>query len=543
MKKVNPLKALAIAAVPAIVLALSPAAHAAKVPAGAKLADQQTLVRGNGTEPASLDPQKVEGVPGSNVTKDMFEGLVTQDADGNTIPGQAESWTVSEDNKVFTFKIRDNANWSNGEPVTAHDFVFGFQRAVDPATASRYAWFMEIPTIVNASSIINGKAAVDSLGVKAIDSKTFEVTLEQAVPYFIKMLAHQTMFPVPQKVVEKHGDRWTRVENIVSNGAFVLNQWVVNERIVLKRNPNYWNNKETVINQVTYLPIVSETAELNRYKANELDMTHGIPPKHFTSLKKKIPAEIKITPQLGTYYYEFNTKVKPFDDVRVRKALSYAINRDAITRSITKRGEIPAYTFTPEAVAGFTPPKTDYSQWTQKERMKKAHQLLKEAGYSKSNPLELNLLYNTSEAHKDVAVAVSYMWKALGVKTTLENMEWKTFLDVRNDGKFQVTRAGWLGDYNEPSTMLDLKTTTHGQNDGKYSNARYDEIMKLSRVVTSDVEREKLYIEAEQILAAEMPLAPIYQYVTGRLVKPHVGGYPMNNVEDNIYSRDLYITQ
>ena len=544
MKK--PSKALKLAGIPALTLAATIAAttaSAAIVPAGTQLADVQELTRGNGAEPASLDPQKVEGTPGSRVTRDMFEGLVTQDLEGNIMPAQAESWTVSPDNKVFTFKLRDDAVWSNGEPVTASDFVFAFQRAVDPATASNYAWYMEIPTIVNASDIISGKAPVDSLGVKAVDDKTFQVTLEKAVPYFIKMLAHQTTFPVPQKVVEKYGDEWTRAENIVSNGAYVMDKWVVNERIVLKRNPNYWNNKETVIDQVTFLPIASETAELNRYKAGELDMTESIPSKHFASLKKAIPQEIKITPQLGTYYYEFNTQVKPFDDVRVRKALSYAINRDAITKSITKQGQVPAYTFTPEAVAGFTPPVTDYSQMTQKERNKKAKELLEAAGYSKSNPLKLNLLYNTSEAHKDIAVAVSYMWKSLGVQATLENQEWKTYLDTKNEGKFEVSRAGWIGDYNEPSTMLDLKTSGHGNNDGKWLNKRYDEIMTKSRAVTSDTEREALYVEAEKILAEEMPVAPIYQYVTKRLVKPHVGGYTLKNVEDNIYTRDLYITK
>ncbi len=544
MKK--PSKALTLAGIPALTLAAAIAAttaSAAIVPAGIQLDNTQELTRGNGAEPASLDPQKVEGTPGSRVTRDMFEGLVTQDLEGNTIPGQAESWTISDNNKVFTFKIREDATWSNGDPVTAEDFVFGFQRAVDPATASNYAWFIEIPTIINASNIIGGKAPVDSLGVKALDDKTFQVTLEKPVPYFIKMLAHQTTFPVPKKVVDKFGDEWTRAENIVSNGAYVMEKWVVNERIVLKRNKNYWNDKETVIDQVTFLPIVSQTAELNRYKSGELDFTQEISSKHFSSLQKDIPNEIRITPQLGTYYYEFNTKVKPFDDVRVRKALSYAINRDAITRSITKRGEIPAYTFTPEAVAGFQPPKTDYGQLTQKERNSKAKELLETAGYNKNNPLKLSLLYNTSELHQPIAVAVSYMWKSIGVETTLENQEWKTFLDTKNEGKFEISRSGWIGDYNEASTMLDLKTTTHGNNDGKWSNKRYDEIMAASRTASTDAEREALYIEAEKILASEMPVAPVYQYVTGRLVKPWVGGYTTKNVEDNIYTRDLYITK
>ncbi|WP_422139415.1 peptide ABC transporter substrate-binding protein [Endozoicomonas sp. ALC020] len=545
MKK--PFKALKLAGIPALTLAASimaaSSANAAIVPAGTQLAQVQELVRGNGAEPASLDPQKVEGSPGNKVVKDLFEGLVNQDAEGNVIPGQAESWSISDDNKVFTFKIRDTAKWSNGDTVTAHDFVFGFRRAVDPVTASRYSWYMEIPTIVNASEIIKGEQPVESLGVKALDDKTFQVTLEKPVPYFIKMLAHYTMFPAPEKVIKKYGNNWTKPENIVSNGAYKMEKWVVNERITLSRNAQYWNNEQTVIDKVTFLP-VSGNIELTRYKAGEIDFTNGITPipvQHFASLQKSIPDEIKITPRLSTYYYEFNEKVKPFDDARVRKALSYAINRNAIAKYVMKQGETPAYTFTPKSVAGFIPPEIDYSKMTQAERDKEAKRLLTEAGFGPDNPLEFDLLYNTDEAHKQIAIAISQMWKPLGVEVTLENQEWKTFLDSKDEGKFQVARAGWAGDYNEASTFLDLKTSTHGQNDGKFNSREYDALMEKSRTVTTDEERAELYRKAEEILAEDMPLAPIVEYTTSRLVKPYVGGYPMSNVEDNVYTRDLYI--
>ena len=359
--------------------------NAASVPEGTKLAAEQVLVRGNGTEPASLDPQKIEGSPGGAIVKDLFEGLVTQDGSGNIIPGQAESWTISQDNKVFTFKIRDNARWSDGSDVTADDFVFAFQRAVDPKTGSNYGWYLEIPTIINASEIIRGDKPVETLGVKAIDKKTFEVTLQNPVPYFIKMLAHYTTFPVPKKVVEALGDSWTKPGNMVSNGAYVLKDWTVNERITLERNPYYWDNKNTVINTVNFLPITSQVAELNRYKAGEVDMTNEIPLEHYRSLKKSIPAEIRTTPKLGTYYYEFNTAKAPFNDRRVREALSYAINRDAITQYVIGQGQIPAYTFTPATVNGFIPPVVPYGEMTQKERNAKAKELLAEAGFSKSN--------------------------------------------------------------------------------------------------------------------------------------------------------------
>ncbi|MCL6270904.1 peptide ABC transporter substrate-binding protein [Sansalvadorimonas sp. 2012CJ34-2] len=515
--------------------------QAAQVPAGVTLAKEQVFHRGIGSEPASIDPQKVEGSPGGFIVKDLFEGLVSQDADGNTIPGIAKSWNVSDDGKVYTFHLR-KSSWSNGDPLTAHDFVYAFQRAVDPVTASKYAWFMQIPGIVNADAVIDGEMPPSTLGVKATDDYTFQVTLENPVPYFPKLLAHYTTFPTPKKVVEKYGDDWTRPDNIVSNGAYKLSGWVVNEKLTAKRNPFYWNNDKTVVEEVNYLPIPSATSELNRYKAGELDMTATIPLDHFKKLQKEIPKEVTITPLISTYYYSFNTKKKPFDDVRVRKALSYAINRDAITKYITGQGQKPAYSFTPSSINGFVKPDLAWEKMSQKEREKEAAKLLKQVGYSKSNPLKVELLYNTSESHKKVAIAISQMWKqALGVEVTLRNEEWKTFLDTRREGNFDVTRAGWTGDYNEASTMLSLWTSESSLNDAKWTNKEYDKLLETASSTIDEGKRGLIYEKAEQIFSSEMPAAPIYQYVTSRLVKPYVGGYPMNNPEDNVYSRDIYI--
>ncbi|AMO54318.1 peptide ABC transporter substrate-binding protein [Endozoicomonas montiporae] len=530
-----------LAATAVITTQLVPAAQAAVVPASTKLAEVQELTVDNNAEPASLDPHKVEGVPGGNIIRDLFEGLVNQDADGNIVPGQAESWLVSDDNKVFTFKIRDSARWSDGNPVTAHDFVYSFQRVVDPATASRYSWYIETTTMANAAAIIRGEKPPSTLGVKALDDQRLEVTLEQPVPYFIKMLANATTFPAHRASIEKHGDEWTRPGNMVSNGAYVLDQWVVNGKIVLKRNPKYWNDKETVINQVTYLPITTDSAKLHRYKTGELDMTGTVPLEHYKRLVQKIPDEVVTSPELGTYYYSFNTTKPPMNDVRVRKALSYAINRSAITDYILGQGQKPAYTFTPESVSGFTPPETDYSKLSQKERNQKAAKLIREAGYGPDKPLEVTIVYNTSEGHKKLAIAIAQMWKPLGVKVRLENQEWKTFLDLKRNNRFEIARGGWMGDYNEASSMLDLHTTRHGQNDSRFSNKQYDVLMAKSRTAATDKERNSLYSEAEQILAEEMPVAPIYQYVSSRLIKPYVGGYPVNNVQATVYTKDMYI--
>ncbi|QXO18420.1 MULTISPECIES: ABC transporter substrate-binding protein [Vibrio] len=514
---------------------------AANVPAGTKLADKQEFVRGNGTEVASIDPHKTEGVPESHVIRDLLEGLVNQDANGKTVPGVAESWETT-DNKTFIFHLRKDAKWSNGDPVTADDFVYSFKRAVDPATASPYSWYIEMTTMVNAADIIAGKKDKETLGVKALDANTLEVNLETSVPYFVKMMGHTTVKPVHRATVEKWGDQWTKPEHFVGNGAYVVDKWTVNERLVLKRNPYYWDNAHTVIDQVTYLPIENQVAEMNRFLSGEIQMTYELPLEHFKRLKKEYPESVNVKGNLCTYYYGFNNQKAPFDDVRVRKALSYAIDRDIVANAILGQGQKPAYFMTPEITADFNPEMPAYGKMTQKERIAEAKKLLAEAGFDKSHPLEFTLLYNTSENHKKIATAIQSMWKqALGVNITLENQEWKTFLDTRREGNYDVTRAGWCGDYNEASSFLSLMQSNNSSNDQKYHSAEYDAVMEKALNAKTDEEREALYVEAEKLLARDMPIAPIYQYVTSRLVSPQLGGYPVNNAEDKIYTKDLYI--
>ncbi|MBC7005128.1 oligopeptide ABC transporter substrate-binding protein OppA [Photobacterium sp. BZF1] len=514
---------------------------AADVPEGVKLADKQELVRGNGTEVASLDPHKTEGVPESHVIRDLLEGLVNQDENGNTVPGVAESWETT-DNRSFTFHLRKDAKWSNGDPVTAHDFVYSFKRAVDPATASPYSWYLEMTTMKNADEIIAGKADKETLGVSAKDDYTLVIELEQAVPYFVKMMGHTTVKPVNRKVVEKFGDNWTKPENFVGNGAYTLDNWVVNERIVLTRNENYWDNDNTVINKVTFLPIENQVAEMNRFLAGEIDITNELPNEHFRRLQSQHADSVSISGNLCSYYYGFNNQKAPFDDVRVRKALSYAIDRDVVTKALLGQGQKSGYFLTPEITANFNPVTPEYGQMTQKERNEKAKELLEEAGFGPGNPLNFTLLYNTSENHKKIAVAIASMWKKnLNVTANLENQEWKTYLDTRRQGNFDVTRAGWCGDYNEASSFLSLMQSNNSSNDPKYNSKAYDAIMAKALESTSDAEREQLYIQAEKQLAEDMPIAPIYQYVKARLVNPQVGGYPANNAEDKLFTKDMYI--
>ncbi|OEE89984.1 ABC transporter substrate-binding protein [Enterovibrio norvegicus] len=517
---------------------------AAEVPADVKLAPVQELVRGNGTEVASLDPHKVEGVPEAHVLRDLMEGLVIQDALGNTIPGAAESWTT-EDNQTFTFKIRKDAKWSNGDPVTAQDFEYSFKRAADPATASPYAWYIEYTKLKNAKDVIAGKKSVDELAVKAVDDHTLVLETEVALPYFVKMLAHTTMYPVHKASVEKHGDSWTKPDNFIGNGAYKLSDWVVNEKIVLERNGSYWDNEDTVIDKVSFLPIENQNAEMNRFLSGEIDITYEVPNEQFRRLEKQYPDNVVVSPNLCTYYYGFNTQRAPFDDNRVRSALSYTIDRDIIAKAILGQGQKPAYALTHSGITGFNPETPEYATMNQKERIAEAKVLLTEAGFGKGNPLDFTLLYNTSENHKKIAVAIQSMWKkSLGdfVNVTLENQEWKTYLDSSKQGDFDVRRAGWCADYNEASTFLAIAMTENGSNDQKYSSAIFDKAMNDAvTVAKTEAERNSYYAIAEAQLAKDMPIAPIYQYVQPRLVATSVGGYPDKNPQDNIYTKDMFI--
>jgi oligopeptide transport system substrate-binding protein len=347
------------------------------------------------------------------------------------------------------------------------------------------------------------------------------------------------MFPAPKATTEKWGSDWTKPEHIVSNGAYKMDSWKVNEKMVFSRNDQYWNNEKTVIDQVTFLPIESPNAELKRFQAGEMDMSFELPNDHFKQLKRDIPDEVIVTPKLGTYFYQFNITKAPYNDVRVRKALSYAIDRSIIANFVTGTGEIPAYSFTPEVVNGFSPSIPDYATWTQKERNEKAKALLADAGFDKSNPLSFKLLYNTSEDHKKIAIAVASMWKkTLGVSVTLENQEWKTYLETKKHQEFDVARASWIGDYNEASTMLDLLTSAHGINDGKYSNPEYDRLLDEAKTMQNPAAN---YNQAEEIaIEQDMAVAPVYQYTAKRLVKTYIGGY-LPNPEDSTYTRDMYI--
>ena len=504
---------------------------------GEKLSDNQTYTWRLLDEITSLDPQLNEDVDGSQFGRDMFEGLYNQDAAGNLIPGVALSHTVSDDKMVYTFTLRDNAKWSDGKPVTANDFVYAWRRLADPATASEYQWFVEIMGLKNAGPVMSGDMPTTELGVKAIDDHTLEVTLDKPLPYFALTTTHTSTYPAPQWAVEAHGADWIKPENIVVNGAYKLTERTPQERLVLERNANYWDNDNTIINKIEALVINDENVAFTRYDAGELDKT-DVPAGQFAKLAAERPSEAVNVPELCSYYYTVNMTEKghpALQDKRVRQALSYAIDRDIITKNILQAGQFSVYTFTPAATANFTVPTVAYATLTQAERDAKAKELMADAGVEN---LEVELIYNTSESHKKIAIAVSQMWKQkLGVEVTLANQEWKTFLDTRGNQNYQVARAGWCGDYNEASTFLDLVASSSGYNDAKYSNAEVDQLLAEAKTSANP---QANYTRVEEIIADEFPIIPIYHYTANFLLKDDIKGWPFQNVEKQVYTRTLY---
>ena len=505
---------------------------------GEALADNQTFTYRLLDQFPTLDPQLNQETAGFHVIRDLFEGLLNQDATGNLVPGVATGFTATDGNTTYTFTLHENARWSNGDPVTAHDFVYAWQRAVDPATASPYGWYLELTQMVNAKEILAGDKAPSELGVRAVDDHTLEVKLNTPLPYFPAMTTYATLFPAHRATIEAHGADWTAPGNMVSNGAYVLEELVLNEYHTRVKNPMYRDAGNVVIERVTGLVINDDNQALTRYRAGEFDHLDSLPPGQYPALKKELPDEAVSVPRLCSYYYAFNHTESgnpALHDVRVRKALSFAIDRDVIVNQLLKGGQWPAYNFTHLKTAGFTMPEIPYGRLAQAERDAEAKRLIDEAGVK---DLTLTLIYNTSESHKQIATVIGQMWKQkLGVGTELANFEWKTYLGIRRNQEFDLARSGWCGDYNEASTFLDLLTTTHGSNDGRYSNPKVDELMRASKTAEDP---SAIYTEVEQMLAEDMAIIPIYHYANTFLLSADIRGWPYDNVENNWYSRNLY---
>ncbi len=506
---------------------------------GTERAAQQVLHLGNGADPQTLDPHRVQGVPGSNILRDLFEGLVGEAPDGSLVPGAARSWTVSEDGRVYTFRIRENGRWSNGDPVTAKDFEFGLRRSVDPATLSLYSSIL-FP-IENAEAVANGELPPDALGVEAVDDHTLVIRLRAPTPYLPGLLTHSSTYPVHRPSLEQYGAGFARAGRLVGNGPYRLVEWAVQSHIRLQRNEYYRDNDRIEIDEVWYYPTENQDVELKRYRAGELDITENIPYQQLGWIRENLGQQLKIAPYLGSYYYGFNLTRPPFKgNPKLRTALAMAIDRDIITEKVTGAGEIPAYGWVPP-VAGYEGQQPDWASWTQAQRNERARQLYSQAGYSKANPLTVELLYNTQENHKRIAVAIAAMWKqTLGVRTKLLNQEWKVFLSTRANKDTQIFRAGWIGDYNDAYSFAQLMHSTNEQNDSGYRSAEYDALLDRAAMEADPVRRAELMQQAEQVLLRDLPIIPIYFYVSKHLVKPWVGGFVLN-VMDHHQSKHLYI--
>lgn len=508
---------------------------------GRALAERQVLHRGNGAEPQSLDPHKSEGVPESNLQRDLYEGL-TNDTPAGIVPGAARAWEISADGLTYVFHLREDGRWSNGDPVTARDFEYGLRRSVDPQTLSNYSIMLR--PILNAEQIIAGELPPEALGVRAVDDLTLEIRLSGPTPYFLGVLSHSASYPVHRATVERYGDRWARPGRLVSNGAFRLRDWVMQSHIVLERNEHYWDAANVTLDEVWYYPTENQSTELQRYRADALDFTYDLPFRQLDWIRANLADELKIHEYLGIYYFGLNVTRPPFkDNPQLRRALYLAIDRDIVTSQVTTAGEIPAYGWVPNA-ANYTQYVPEWAYWTQQERVAEARRLYEEAGYSRDRPLRLQILYNTHENHRTIAVAISSMWnEALGVETELVNEEWKVFLETRRTRQTtQVFRAGWIGDYNDANTFAEMMHSQSGLNDSGWNNPRYDELLALASQENDMARRAEILHEAERVLIDDVPLIPIYFYVTKRLVKPWVGNY-RPHIQDIVYSKDLKILQ
>ncbi len=523
----------------------SPVLLSAEIPQGTKLDATQHFRINNGSDPSSLDPHKIEGAPEGNIVRNIFETLVISDAQGNIIPGVAEKWEHSPDYKVWTFYLRPNAKWSNGEPLTADDFVYSFQRLADPLTASPYASYLDYLQLLNADDVISGKKPVTDLGIKALNQHTLQLTLSESIPYADKLMEHYVLAPVNKKAIEKYGDKWTNLNHIVTNGAFVPITWIINEKIELVPNPNYWDKDKVVLQKVTFYPISLSKPELDRYRSGDLDATETMPTEMFHRLKNQYLSEVFVPKALCTGLYEFNNQKPPFNNPKVRQAISMALDRNIITDKVLGQGQVASYNFTPNYISGGEKIKApEWASWSQDKRNQVALQLLKEAGYDKNHPLTFSLLYNTSDDHKKVAVAfTSILRKNLQgvVNVKMINQEWKTYLDSRHQGNYELARAGWCADYNEATTFLTYFLSDSSNNTAFYKSKTFDDIIAQAYKAQDDEERAKFYAKAEEQLSQDAPLIPVYYYVKPKMIKPYVKGFAVNNPTLNYYLKDVYI--
>ncbi|HLX70656.1 MAG TPA: peptide ABC transporter substrate-binding protein [Verrucomicrobiae bacterium] len=488
---------------------------------------EQILLLGNGTEPQDLDPDIVTGQNEFYIIMSLLEGLVNYDPhDLHAIPGVAERWDISPDQKVYTFHLRSNAKWSNGDPVTARDFLESYKRILSPTLGSEYSYMHYV--VKNAQAYNEGKLTnFDEVGYKVLDDHTFQVTLENPTPYFLSLINHQSWFPVPMSVIRKYGDpyqrgnRWTHPGHFVGNGPFVLTKWRINDIVAVRKNTNYWDRDNVKLNGINFYPIESDDAEERAFRSGQLHATYTLPLGKIDYYREHYPDLLHIEPYMGVYFYKFNVTKPPLNDKRIRRALALAIDREAIVKTITRGGQAPAYNFTPPGAAGYV------CRTQLHEDIAEAKRLLAEAGYPDGKGLPtIELLFNTLESHRTIAEAIQQMWKKnLGIDVRLVNEEWKVYLDAQRTMSYQICRYAWIGDYPDPNSFLDMFLTGGGNNETGWSNPEYDRLIAEAARTADPAARLEVFQKAEAVLMDELPVIPIYFYTVTRARRPELKGW------------------
>ena len=491
--------------------------------------------RGNGAEPKSLDPAYMQGTWEDDIVGDMLMGLTTQDAKGDPIPGAATSWETSADGLTWTFHLRDHV-WSDGVPVTADDFVFAWRRILDPKIASSYAYFLY--PIKNAEPINAGKMPGTALGVTAPDDKTLVVQLEHPAPYLTQFMMHQTLWPLPRHVVEAKGDAWNKPGNYVSNGPFLFKEWVPNDHITLVKNPKFYDAANVKLDKIVFFPTSDYEAALKRFRAGELDFQDRLPPAQIDWLRANMPGSLHLDPILSVDYFTLNLKHKPLDDVRIREALSLALDRETVTKTIQKLGEPGAYSMVPPGVANFPGGNAfAYKDTPQPERLKQAQALMQAAGYGPTHHLKTTLMVRSASADaKRVPVAVQQMWALTYVDAEIVQLDAAVFYDKIQSHDYDIALAGWAADFNDASNFLDLLRTGNSNNYGQYVNPGYDALLDKANFETDVTKRGALLAQAEALAIKDHAWVPIMFWVSHGITQPYVKGWE-SNVSDKHRSR------
>ena len=499
---------------------------------------KQELIRSNGAEPESLDPAIVETMSAMSVVNDLFEGLTAVNADGKVVPGIAQSWKQGNPT-TWVFELRKNAVFSNGEPLTASDFVYSWQRFLDPKTASGYAGTFGM-FLVNGAEIVEGKKAPGTLGVKALNAHTLEVKTTLPVPFMPSLVASSQFAPVQKATVEKFGPNWTKPAHLIGNGAYVLREAIVNNKIVLQKNPRYWDSANVNLTQVTFLPIESQNADLLLYRSGETDLTYTLPPGAYAGLRSQYPKEIYNTPLLQISYLPLNRRDPLLKDVRVRKALSMVIDRDVLTQKITAEGQIPLYGLIAKGVVGADVISYDWATWPMAQRVAEAQKLLAQANVKAGTKLKMS--YGTSDYAKKSNIFVGSEWKTkLGLVLDMENSEQRVHVKRLRDGDYQIGRYGWTVDYNDATSFLATVQCGSPQNMTQGCSPEADALADQASQQTDPQRRKTLLTQSAALAMEDYPLIPMYQTTAARLVKSYVGGYGNGNPQDKTRSKDLYI--